>query len=226
MSTPSDRTMHEAALKAFGETKALNDDVLAVVTFLGATGCNCYAWETVRPVLQARLEFVLESGPAVADEKKDEYVQDKEVALNALAQFEAAPFTLQRLCEVLTDDALVNGRKDKLMWTLLKLLCITSTLPVEKPLYEQEPVEEEPGPIGMPMDTPIPMPPIGGPDDIQCVMPGTKAAEAAAERATAADGEAAAEAPADSVADKAGEAHVADGSATQPAAAVPAAEES
>eukprot|EP01061_Rhynchopus_euleeides_P001767 TRINITY_DN11296_c0_g1_i1.p1 TRINITY_DN11296_c0_g1~~TRINITY_DN11296_c0_g1_i1.p1 ORF type:complete len:205 (+),score=74.99 TRINITY_DN11296_c0_g1_i1:111-725(+) len=198
MSTPEEKDKHEAALQQFASAEpgpaSLTPAVEEVLQFIGRTGCNCYPWEKVLPVIAAKLESVLSSEPAPEDTAQFE--QDKTLALESLKAFSEAPFTLQRLCEFLCDPTMTGGRKAKVVWAILKLVCISSTIPQEPYLYEKPAQEEGDSQEGMPRSAPIPPEAIAaGGDDFnpQAVFPGAAPTDAAAP----AEGAAPAEAPSD-----------------------------
>ncbi|KAJ9459133.1 Serine/threonine-protein phosphatase 4 regulatory subunit 2 [Diplonema papillatum] len=168
MATEEERKKHEAALSAFAASPVpanLSPDTLDVLRFVGETGCNCYPWSSLQSLLQARLEQLL---PEDVESLKDtDYATDRTTALEALPQFPDAPFTLQRLCEVLVDDTGCYQRKDKLVWALLKLLCINSTIATQPFPYESagEPPTENAAPSAFPVETQMAMPAPTAPAD-------------------------------------------------------------
>eukprot|EP01064_Diplonema_japonicum_P006801 TRINITY_DN1462_c6_g1_i1.p1 TRINITY_DN1462_c6_g1~~TRINITY_DN1462_c6_g1_i1.p1 ORF type:complete len:200 (+),score=42.79 TRINITY_DN1462_c6_g1_i1:57-602(+) len=161
MATIEDRKRHEAALTAFETDKHLTSEVMDVIQFIGETGCNCYPWKDIQPVIKSKVCEVLGQAPTeMSETEKEGFEMDKESALKSIQEFHESPFTLQRLCEVLTDKPTLEGRKGKLMWALLKLLNIRSTLSVDKFLYEQQPKQSDcvSVPAGVPLETDIPLP--------------------------------------------------------------------
>eukprot|EP00299_Pterocystis_sp_00344_P003744 c14513_g1_i1.p1 GENE.c14513_g1_i1~~c14513_g1_i1.p1 ORF type:complete len:180 (-),score=47.81 c14513_g1_i1:31-570(-) len=96
----------QAELEKFksSETKELSKDLNGLLVSIATTGKFSYNWNDVKPVVAFKIKEVLH---ALHNEKNDLYVNDQfedveERILAALESFKHAPFTLQRLCEILT----------------------------------------------------------------------------------------------------------------------------
>jgi hypothetical protein len=61
------------------------------------------------------------------------FPERRDALLEALEDFDAAPFTVQRLCELLTGSAAAYRSTHKLLSAVDRVVSVTSTLPVTRP---------------------------------------------------------------------------------------------
>ncbi|PRW59457.1 mediator of RNA polymerase II transcription subunit 12 isoform X1 [Chlorella sorokiniana] len=123
-------------------------------------GRQRYEWRLLLPLLHALVDVVLaeyappeDEGPPRPPPPGFENAESLAARLHALLDgFEAAPFTLQRLCEVLLEPRKQYARLDKVTVAIEKLLMVTSTrqpdapgsLPPPPPLSELRGVNDNP----------------------------------------------------------------------------------
>ena len=148
-----DYTAQQKVLETFefagpGSTPAaLPAELEAVLEQIEAVGVPFFAWEDLRKLLQAKLVIVLAASQARApyvnptggssSEGSDGgFEADQARLLAALDHFNGAPFTLQRLAEVLRADPPQRYYRDTrlLLEGCEKLLSVSSLIPREDPV--------------------------------------------------------------------------------------------
>ncbi|KAH9362968.1 hypothetical protein HPB48_014250 [Haemaphysalis longicornis] len=101
------------------------------------TGDTVFPWEKVRPFLRRKLELVMEEFhwvwpsdevPVMPNVPPFNYEDMKDFILETIDRFEGAPFTIQRLCELLVDPWRHYNRIDKFMRALEKSVLVASTI--------------------------------------------------------------------------------------------------
>lgn len=110
------------------------DDYLC---FVAKTGDTVYRWPMIKHLFREKLMQVIkdfyESTPSIADLPQDpnvdpfNYESMKNALLERLELFNAAPFTVQRICELLTDPRKQYSRIDKFMRAIEKNILVVST---------------------------------------------------------------------------------------------------
>jgi len=100
-------TLHslEEFAKLAGDARAEKEDLDAMVLNISRTGQVCYPWDLVKVYLAFKLEVILkkfftEKG-FKPNSKADKYEPRYEDLFAQLLDFPAAPFTVQRLCEII-----------------------------------------------------------------------------------------------------------------------------
>lgn len=114
-----------------GEQPQPGPEQLEAVRWVARTGRNSLPWDDVRVVVDALCRSRLCGDVSVAEARLDGFRQDVETFLEDLDQLPEAPFTLQRLCEVVLDKGLMEGRPEKLLWVVSKLVLVDTPAPVE-----------------------------------------------------------------------------------------------
>uniref|UniRef100_A0A7S1IQQ1 Serine/threonine-protein phosphatase 4 regulatory subunit 2 n=1 Tax=Eutreptiella gymnastica TaxID=73025 RepID=A0A7S1IQQ1_9EUGL len=114
----------------------LNKDINDLIIFLAQTGCNCFNWDSLKPVLIAKVKSV--SGT----DESQECNELRNDILMGLQGFTAAPFTLQRLCELLAEPHAQHSTTEKLLFAMAKLTNVSSSLEAQLFPY-QEPSESQ-----------------------------------------------------------------------------------
>jgi len=120
-----------------------------VVEDMSRTGVPNFEWPLLRPLLTASLADCLDTfhkahpglqaesnadrSDAESKNVDPEFEEGKVRLLETLKGFSGAPFTLQRLCELILKPGLYYTHVNKLMFGLAKLLSVTSVLEVELP---------------------------------------------------------------------------------------------
>lgn len=105
--------------------------------FVAKTGDTVYRWPMIKHLFREKLMQVIkdfyESTPSIADLPQDpnvdpfNYESMKNALLERLELFNAAPFTVQRICELLTDPRKQYSRIDKFMRAIEKNILVVST---------------------------------------------------------------------------------------------------
>eukprot|EP01012_Entosiphon_sulcatum_P025404 TRINITY_DN30718_c0_g1_i1.p1 TRINITY_DN30718_c0_g1~~TRINITY_DN30718_c0_g1_i1.p1 ORF type:complete len:165 (-),score=35.87 TRINITY_DN30718_c0_g1_i1:28-489(-) len=139
MATREDAQRLQSALAEYYSTqgKSSPPDVNEVVSFIARTGAQCFEWDHLRALLLARTKEALGEGDA-------EYNEQRDAVLENLQRFQAAPFTLQRLCEILREPHRHHATKEKLVFAVEKLVTVSSTLErVPFPFEEENGVQND-----------------------------------------------------------------------------------
>ena len=103
------------------------DEVLAEVS---STGASRFAWSSLKPVIAAKLGSVCDEYHAATADLNEPYDELRKRLLSLLQEFPNAPFTVQRLCELLLDPhRIYTTSTRKLTSALEKLLTVSSTVP-------------------------------------------------------------------------------------------------
>ena len=107
-----------------------------VVESIAQTGLVYFPWKDVKPVVLAQLGAVLDRAhatyadcPAAPEETFD---AQKTRVLSSLDEFDQAPFTIQRICELIQEPHRVYKSTNKLLGALDKLTAVSSTQPMCK----------------------------------------------------------------------------------------------
>eukprot|EP00026_Physarum_polycephalum_P016744 Phypoly_transcript_17733.p1 GENE.Phypoly_transcript_17733~~Phypoly_transcript_17733.p1 ORF type:complete len:233 (+),score=56.38 Phypoly_transcript_17733:76-774(+) len=132
-----------SSLEAFStqQEKVVSPELLKIVENISKTGVVCYSWSTLKTLLSHLLGQTLKNYTAkIADKeslKGDDEGNDIEKRsqrfLYALDSFDEAPFTVQRLCELILAPEKVYSTYFKYVSALEKMVNITSTLPTLTP---------------------------------------------------------------------------------------------
>ena len=105
------------------------------LTHVAKTGATLFAWAKIKPLLRAKLERVIEEFyshspvdelPAVPNVDQFSFPACREKVFQQLDCFAGIPFTVQRLCELLTAPRKHYKRTDKFMRALEKNMLIVS----------------------------------------------------------------------------------------------------
>jgi len=119
-----------AAMDAFAETKAWTPDLDKVLGELGSTGHSRFEWAQLKPVLAIKVEQVCAEYYAAVKDLSEPYDEMLKRMLSLLAEFPNAPFTVQRLCELLLDPHRIYATSTRKVTSALeKLLTVSSTVP-------------------------------------------------------------------------------------------------
>ncbi|XP_018496650.1 serine/threonine-protein phosphatase 4 regulatory subunit 2 [Galendromus occidentalis] len=110
--------------------------------FVASTGDTVFPWTIIKVLMRRKIEQVLcdflitsspDSVPTSPNVDSFKYALMKEKILEALEYFNQAPFTIQRLCEVMVDPKRYYKRIDKLMRAIEKNLLVTTTTEPRRP---------------------------------------------------------------------------------------------
>mmetsp|Transcript_12169 Transcript_12169/g.19779 ORF Transcript_12169/g.19779 Transcript_12169/m.19779 type:complete len:182 (-) Transcript_12169:2354-2899(-) len=108
-----------------------------VVVEMQASGVPKYEWGLLKPllkqVLASKLDEFRSNHPSTdpVSASGNSYEESKGRLLSAIDLFQGAPFTLQRLCELILSPGRYYKSVNKLMFGLEKLLSVSSVLEVE-----------------------------------------------------------------------------------------------
>ncbi|XP_052870080.1 serine/threonine-protein phosphatase 4 regulatory subunit 2 [Anopheles cruzii] len=107
------------------------------LTFVARTGDTVYRWVLVKPLFREKLVNVItdfhDNTPSIADlppcpnVDPFNYERMKRALLDRLDSFNSAPFTVQRICELLTEPRKQYTRIDKFMRAVEKNILVVST---------------------------------------------------------------------------------------------------
>lgn len=104
---------------------------------IAKTGDTLFSWHKLKPLLCRKLELVMnefhkvsptDDLPALPNVEAFKYEEMKEKVLEAVNCFNSAPFTIQRLCELVVDPRKHYKRTDKFMRGLEKNVLVVSTI--------------------------------------------------------------------------------------------------
>ncbi|XP_050030920.1 uncharacterized protein PPP4R2r isoform X1 [Dermacentor andersoni] len=104
---------------------------------IAKTGDTLFPWHKLKPLLCRKLELVMnefhkvsptDDLPALPNVEVFKYEEMKEKVLEAVNCFNSAPFTIQRLCELVVDPRKHYKRTDKFMRGLEKNVLVVSTI--------------------------------------------------------------------------------------------------
>nr|XP_037271433.1 serine/threonine-protein phosphatase 4 regulatory subunit 2-A-like isoform X2 [Rhipicephalus microplus] len=104
---------------------------------IAKTGDTLFSWHKLKPLLCQKLELVMnefhkvsptDDLPALPNVEVFKYEEMKEKVLEAVNSFNSAPFTIQRLCELVVDPRKHYKRTDKFMRGVEKNVLVVSTI--------------------------------------------------------------------------------------------------
>jgi len=154
------------ALKDFAnaESKQLVDELEEILDDVARTGQYIYPWHFMKPLYACKLdqvtsEFLTTSPPLNNDGTEDEeemknLKEFRDKLLQMFDEFVCAPFTIQRVSEVLTEPRKHYKSSAKFFRGLEKIILVVSTIepvssdlrPVlKRSLYDENPVEKQNG---------------------------------------------------------------------------------
>jgi hypothetical protein len=119
-----------AAIAKHSESKEWPAAFDTVLSEVAGTGQSHFEWSAVKAVLVAKLEAVA-ADFAEKQDLKEPYDDMLKRLLALLLDFPNAPFTVQRLAEVLSNPRRVYSSARKLFRAVEKLLTISSTIPLK-----------------------------------------------------------------------------------------------
>jgi len=132
----NEQTAHELASFAQNPSNSLPPTLDRLLVETSRHGLLCYPWEHLRECLCAKLGDLLDMRQAREERSSIDggFEIRRDDLINRLKQFESAPFTLQRICEMLTDQGAKQYRSsEKFMFAFEKLVSVTSTQDVMSP---------------------------------------------------------------------------------------------
>ena len=117
-------------MTTFAETKKWTPELDSVLREIGSTGYSSFEWAQLKPVLAAKLETVCAEYYAAVQDLPEPYEELLKRLLALLIDFPNAPFTVQRLCELLLDPHRIYATSTRKVTSALeKLLTVSSTVP-------------------------------------------------------------------------------------------------
>ncbi|XP_058448260.1 serine/threonine-protein phosphatase 4 regulatory subunit 2-like [Malaya genurostris] len=121
------------------------DDYLG---FVARTGDTVYRWAVVKQLIRTKLIYVITdfyvNTPSIADLPQCpnvdpfNYEQMRKTLIDRLDSFNSAPFTVQRICELLTEPRKQYTRIDKFMRAVEKNILVVSTQEPGRRRYDSE----------------------------------------------------------------------------------------
>lgn len=116
------------------EIPSVLDEYLA---HIAKTGDTLFSWQKLRPLLCRKLELVMnefhkasptDDLPALPNVEVFKFEEMRDKVLEAVNSFSSAPFTIQRLCELVVDPRKHYKRTDKFMRGVEKNVLVVSTV--------------------------------------------------------------------------------------------------
>jgi len=121
------------ALEQFNSDKTITPPLLALLQEMATTGQTSVDWEVLKEIIAAQILAVCTEYFEVTkdlDSTGETYDAVLKRIFTLLKEFPNAPFTTQRLCELLIDPhRIYTTSTRKLMHALEKLLTVSSTVP-------------------------------------------------------------------------------------------------
>jgi serine/threonine-protein phosphatase 4 regulatory subunit 2 len=130
---PSDDDEEVLAAFSSGDDRTITEPLQAVLRDIASSGQMRFAWPQLKVLLAAKVQQVCadyyETNKDV-DASGEPYADSLKRLLALLDEFPNAPFTSQRLCELLVDPRRVYASSTrKMMNAVEKLLTVSSTVP-------------------------------------------------------------------------------------------------
>ncbi|KAL0485947.1 S/TP phosphatase regulatory subunit [Acrasis kona] len=111
-----------------------NEQLTSLVEQIALNGVNCYNWTHLQAYLSFKIQQLFET---FAGDKTFSPPEEKDNIMKALVseldKFKQAPFTLQRLCELLSQPNKYYKKLDRVLNSIEKCLSVKTTLPQEIP---------------------------------------------------------------------------------------------
>jgi len=117
--------------------RVLTPELDQLLVQIAKTGCTSHPWDKVRPLFVHKLIQVLDEFNAESNMDKLEthpnvdpatFDELKADILERIDSFDNAPFTIQRLCELVTSPRLHYRRTDKFIRGITKCVCVVTTI--------------------------------------------------------------------------------------------------
>jgi len=126
----------EIELGAYVYGSRPSESLIRLVEEMRSEGYPRFEWDLLKPLLSSMLtqrleDFRAEFPDKVADDRNQFEMNSKRLVA-ALDMFEGAPFTLQRLCELILSPKTYYKSTTKLVFGLEKLLSVSSILDVHQ----------------------------------------------------------------------------------------------
>lgn len=105
--------------------------------YIAKTGDTLFSWKKLRPLMLRKVELVIDvfhelspthDLPTLPNVEPFKFEEMKEQILEAINNFDSAPFTIQRLCELVVDPWREYKRTDKFMRAVEKNVRVVSTI--------------------------------------------------------------------------------------------------
>ena len=117
-------------MTAFADSKQWTPALDEVLGEISLTGASQFDWESLKPVIGAKIEAVCAEYYGKKNDLNEPYDELLKRMLSLLHEFPNAPFTVQRLCELLLDPHRIYVTSTrKVSSALEKLLTVSSTVP-------------------------------------------------------------------------------------------------
>eukprot|EP00938_MAST-03A_sp_MAST-3A-sp1_P000619 g619.t1 len=118
-------------------------DVSSVLKGICMTGRYQLPWKDLSPIIKDKIAEVLQESHKLypSTNKIENFDKTRDETLKMLSDFEQAPFTLQRLCEILSNFQAHYKSTHKLVHAINKLLAVTSTYPPSSSATQVDDVE-------------------------------------------------------------------------------------
>ncbi|CEL91801.1 unnamed protein product [Vitrella brassicaformis CCMP3155] len=134
-----------------GDGEGIPEDLEAVIRQIANNGVIRYPWELLKHVLAAKIRQVLmeyhTKKPDVKLHQGESFTSHVDAIVKALQDFTGPPFTIQRLCELLSDPRKSYTSTKKLTYAFERMLKVISIIPTAVPdgVSVAVPRKNEPG---------------------------------------------------------------------------------
>ncbi|KAI1287475.1 Serine/threonine-protein phosphatase 4 regulatory subunit 2 [Halotydeus destructor] len=137
------------------ELDNIPDDLEKYIEYIAQTGDTLYPWNRVKPLIKKKLELVIDEfhkeNPNIPGNTLNcptfNYDELKKEIVESVENFYGAPFTIQRICELLTLPSRHYKRTDKFMRGLEKNILVVSCVEPsrsESPQHDRHPLPYHP----------------------------------------------------------------------------------
>ncbi|XP_066284966.1 serine/threonine-protein phosphatase 4 regulatory subunit 2-B-like isoform X1 [Branchiostoma lanceolatum] len=125
------------ALEDFEKRKEMTPELEQYLQHIAKTGETIYPWNRLKPVFLLKLEKVMQEfneeapkvdGPPTPNVENLSYEEMRERVVSIIESFTGPPFTMQRLCELVTDPKKHYKRSDKFLRGVEKNVLVVSTV--------------------------------------------------------------------------------------------------
>jgi len=125
-SAPPIEELRKEQLKDFvsSEKKVVTEELLAILEEISKTGVSIYPWEHMKVLLSTKLREIVADFTATDTNSFSQATETLNSILSNLQDFREAPFTLQRLCELLLQPRQYYHSSKKYLFAVEKMVTV------------------------------------------------------------------------------------------------------